>query len=339
HDNLALAVISQYSIAKAVPLDQSISMIEVSKKTGLSEHLTRSILRHAVATGIFHEPVPNHIAHNGLSKLLLEPKMAGWVHHTTNDVVPAASMVIESWRRFPDSNEPNETGFSLAGGQGKTLFEYLAENAEARDRFSLAMAGLTASGGYDANDLVHGYPWTNITSGATIVDVGGSDGTMACALASQYSGFRLIVQDLEGVAAHGKEALLPSLRDRVQFQAHDFFHPQPVEADVYIIRHVLHNWSDKYSVQILRHIVAAMKPTSRIIVNDAVMVEPQETSAEQYWNMSAMNLQMITLLNAKERTLHDWTELFAKADPRLKIATVHKPTGSEMSIIEVVLMD
>lgn len=52
---------------------------------------------------------------------------------------------------------------------------------------------------------------------------------------------------------------------------------------------------------------------------------------------SAMNLQMITLLNAKERTLRDWTELFLKADPRLVISTVSKPTGSQTSIIEVVL--
>jgi len=52
-----------------------------------------------------------------------------------------------------------------------------------------------------------------------------------------------------------------------------------------------------------------------------------------------MNLQMITLLNAKERTLRDWTELVAKADSRLKISTVSKPTGSQMSIIELVTIE
>jgi hypothetical protein len=47
----------------------------------------------------------------------------------------------------------------------------------------------------------------------------------------------------------------------------------------------LHNWSDKYCIQILRHLVAAMKPSSKIIVNDAVIVEPTGTTAEQYWMM------------------------------------------------------
>jgi 6-hydroxytryprostatin B O-methyltransferase len=105
---------------------------------------------------------------------------------------------------------------------------------------------------------------------------------VAYALASQYPSFNLIVQDLEGVISRAREFLPPYFGD-VTFQAHDFFTPQTVQADVYILRHVLHNWSDKYCIQILRHLVAVMKPSSKIIVNDAVIVEPMESTAEQYW--------------------------------------------------------
>ena len=171
HDNLALAVISRYSIAKAVSLDEPISIVEVSKNIGLSEHRTRSILRHAIASGIFYEPIPEHIAHNGLSKLLLEPNMDAWVAHTTTDVAPPASLILESWRRFPDSNEPRETGFSLAVGEEKSLFEYFAENSSVRDRFGLAMSALTDGGAFDIRYLVQGYPWNDLPLGATIVDV------------------------------------------------------------------------------------------------------------------------------------------------------------------------
>jgi len=151
--------------------DKPISIVEVSKNIGLAEHLTRSILRHAIASGIFHEPIPEYIAHNGLSILLLDPKMDAWVAHTTTDVVPAIPLVLEAWRRFPNSNEPGETAFSLAVGEGKTLFEYLAENTGARDRFSLAMSGLTGGGAFDIGYLVQGYPWSDLPSGATVVDV------------------------------------------------------------------------------------------------------------------------------------------------------------------------
>lgn len=50
-----------------------------------------------------------------------------------------------------------------------------------------------------------------------------------------------------------------------------------------------------------------------------------------------MNLQMMALFNAKERTLADWKVLFAAADSRLVLKSVHTPNGSEMSIMELEL--
>lgn len=171
HDSLSLAVISRYSIAKIVPLDRPISFVTISEKIGLSEHLTRSILRHALCSGIFQEPTLEYIAHNAISKLLLEPTMDSWISHSTTEVFPAVPMVLESWRQFPVANEPNETGFSLSIGKGQNFFEYLAGDKIARDRFSLAMSGLTAGGAYDMEYLLQGFPWIDLPSGAIVVDV------------------------------------------------------------------------------------------------------------------------------------------------------------------------
>jgi 6-hydroxytryprostatin B O-methyltransferase len=79
--------------------------------------------------------------------------------------------------------------------------------------------------------------------------------------------------------------LSSSMKDRVSFQTHDFFTPQPTQGDIYLLRHVLHDWPDKYCIQILRHLIASMKDSSRIIINDGIMMEPTETSTEQYWMM------------------------------------------------------
>ena len=48
---------------------------------------------------------------------------------------------------------------------------------------------------------------------------------------------------------------------------------------------------------------------------------------------------MLEFHNAQERDLHDWKELFARADPRLQVREVQKPKGSRLSIIEVGLDD
>jgi hypothetical protein len=154
-----------------VPVNDSISFTELSRVVSLPESLTRDTLRHAIANGIFQENTHGHVAHSPMSKLLLEPEMDAWISHSLNDVFPAVPMVLESWKRFPATNEPNESGFSLAIGNGKTLFQYLAEDPFARGRFSLAMSGLTADGGYDIQYLVKGYRWSDLPSGATVVDV------------------------------------------------------------------------------------------------------------------------------------------------------------------------
>ena len=47
-----------------------------------------------------------------------------------------------------------------------------------------------------------------------------------------------------------------------------------------------------------------------------------------------MDMAMKQLLNAKERSAEDWTQLFYEADPRFKLVKISKPELSEFSIIE-----
>jgi hypothetical protein len=54
--------------------------------------------------------------------------------------------------------------------------------------------------------------------------------------------------------------------------AHDFFTEQPVkDADIYLLRFILHNWSDSYCIDILRRLVPALKDGARVLVNDIVL--------------------------------------------------------------------
>jgi len=65
------------------------------------------------------------------------------------------------------------------------------------------------------------------------------------------------------------------LKDRVTFQAHGFWTPQPVkDADVYFIRFCLHGYSDDGAIKILRNIIPAMKHGARLVVMDTVLPEP-----------------------------------------------------------------
>lgn len=65
------------------------------------------------------------------------------------------------------------------------------------------------------------------------------------------------------------------VKSDMEFQVHDFFTPNPVStADVYLLRHILHDWGDKYAIEILRNISRVMKQSARILIVDAVMPQP-----------------------------------------------------------------
>lgn len=60
--------------------------------------------------------------------------------------------------------------------------------------------------------------------------------------------------------------------------AHDMFQPQPVTADAYILRLICHDWPDEASSQILRQLIPAMRDGARILLIEAVMLEPNRVS-------------------------------------------------------------
>lgn len=65
-----------------------------------------------------------------------------------------------------------------------------------------------------------------------------------------------------------------SLQSRISFTEYDFFKPQPVQADIYIYRHILHDWSDEDSVKILSSLLPSLKPGARVLISEAIVPDP-----------------------------------------------------------------
>jgi SAM-dependent methyltransferase len=126
--------------------------------------------------------------------------------------------------------------------------------------------------------LVDNFPWDSLGTG-TVVDMGGSNGSVSMAIAQAHPALKLIVQDRPDVIEAAKESELPKdLIGKVEFMAHDFFTEQPVEADVYLFRYIFHNWPDAYAVKILRQLVPVLRPGVRVVVNDHLLPEPNTAS-------------------------------------------------------------
>ena len=109
------------------------------------------------------------------------------------------------------------------------------------------------------------------------MDIGGSIGHASFAIAEVAKEARFIVQDLEKCVVGAKEYAKEhgNVNGRVEWMVHNFWQEEPVKnASVYLLRFILHDYPDKYAVKILKNIVPAMGPESRIVVMDGVVPDP-----------------------------------------------------------------
>jgi hypothetical protein len=75
----------------------------------------------------------------------------------------------------------------------------------------------------------------------------------------------------------------------------------------------MHNYSTPYAVRILKNLVPALKPGARVVINDYCLSEPGKENPWDERVMRRMDVVMLAVLNAQERTEKEFRELFRAA--------------------------
>lgn len=246
----------------------------------------KRVLRYAMTFHrLFCEPRRGYVTHSLASRLLAEELLLRQGLWQLGEEAPSWSQnIVEALGRFKGGQEPNQTGFQVAHGTDLAAYDYMEKNPDLAQRFALSMSSFarfpsrpTASA--TKMTISGAFNWSSLGSGL-VVDIGGSQGTDAINIATQNSGLRVLVQDLPK-AIMGAEMLLPEelrANGRVCFMPYDFFTPQTVCADAYLIKQCLHNWPDHYCIRILRNQVPALKPGARLIIIDSIAPLPGQMS-------------------------------------------------------------
>ncbi|KAK4398081.1 Trans-resveratrol di-O-methyltransferase [Sesamum angolense] len=143
----------------------------------------------------------------------------------------------------------------------------------------------------------------------SLVDVGGGTGATAKAVANAFPDMRCIVLDLPHVVA-GLEGT-----KNLTYVGGDMFEAVP-QADVVLLKWILHDWNDEDCVKILKKckdaIGSSKDKAGKLVVIDMVMNSNRgnKKAAEDqlFYDMS-----MMVYLNGRERTEEEWAKLFADA--------------------------
>ncbi|KAL9045147.1 MAG: hypothetical protein Q9214_001770 [Letrouitia sp. 1 TL-2023] len=331
----------KFKVLTELPLQPgSISYAGVAKKLRVSESTLRSVARMAMTANFLCETKDGRLAHNSLSAVFVkDASMATWLSYLLHRSVPCMRAFTQATERWPDPTKGNETAYSLTMNTGLSFFDHLKANPDLGAEFGKYMKSQsTVHTGASVDHLLRGLDWAALGE-AKVVDVGGNSGSASLALSKEFSNLRFVVQDLPEPIRNARaqaDSLPADIAGRIDFFEHDFFTPQPVkDADVYLLRMVLHDWADADAVRILKELREVMKEGSRIVIMDMVLPSLGTSSQTLEAALRQKDLMMRQVLNAKEREVEDWQALIRRVDERMKIVAVRRPEGSQHSIIEI----
>jgi 2-polyprenyl-3-methyl-5-hydroxy-6-metoxy-1,4-benzoquinol methylase len=120
-----------------------------------------------------------------------------------------------------------------------SIYDLMGADPERANRFASAMTVFATRPEYHTSHVLEGYDWASLSQ-AHVIDIGGAQGHIGIELARRFPRLTVTIQDIREVI---RDAKVPAdLENRVRFEAHDFFSPQGIEADVYYFRWILHQY-------------------------------------------------------------------------------------------------
>ena len=120
-----------------------------------------------------------------------------------------------------------------------------------------------------------------------------------------------------------------SYSDRITIESGSFFENIPAGGDVYLLSHIIHDWSEAQCLTILGNCRRAMRPTGRLLLIE--MVLPDDGAPHPG---KLLDLMMLVGPGGQERTGREYDALFAKAGFRLARIV---PTASAVSVVEATI--
>lgn len=203
---------------------------------------------------------------------------------------------------------------------GAELFQYYSDHAAEGRAF---IGSMSVSSAQVADEIAMALD----TSGAKrVVDVGGASGTLIAALLLRNPLLEGAILERPDVVPHARAAIAErGLSSRCRVLSGDFFESVP-EADIYILKYIIHDWDDEQSLLILLNCARALRQKGRVVLVESAIPEDHRPS----W-ASLMDLNMLAVLPGRERTEREYRDLLGRAGLRLDCIT---PTASGFDLIE-----
>jgi C-methyltransferase len=259
----AIAVAARLGIADLVAA-KPYTAFELAVETQADPDIMERLMRLLAACGIFENIGMNRYSNTSVSALLCSNSESSLRHFC----MLAGESYYDIWGALFYTVKTGQSACQATFGG--SLYDYMEREPEAGRVYDLAMADLARPVG---RLLAERAEFKNVH---TVVDVGGGNGTVLQAILAAHPHLQGICIERESVCRHSLEAIKATNSQRLNFLPGDFFAPLP-KGDVYIVKNVLHNWSDARCVELLVNIRQSMCPDTLLMVLEP-FVEPDDSS-------------------------------------------------------------
>jgi hypothetical protein len=198
---------------------------------------------------------------------------------------------------------------------GMDVWTYRAQLPELNEIFNKAMTSFSLA---VAGGVVEAYDFSQF---GLVVDVGGSRGALLAAILRSNPSVRGINFDQPHVVSDA-DLKASGVADRCELVGGDFFESVPAEGDAYVMKAIIHDWTDEESMRILKSVRAAVKPDSKLLLIELVVGAPNEGPQTKF-----MDLNMLVLPGGRERTEQEFAQLYEAAGFRLTQVIRVAPDG------------
>jgi len=305
----SLHVIAELGVADALG-DTPLSAAALASATGTNSDALNRALRVLSAHGVFASQDGVYV-HTPASRLLRSD------HPQSMRSFVRMQGIRALWHVWEDFDHALQTGRSAAEkSMPNGFWGYFAENPEHNRLFNDAMTGLTHA---QVAGIMSAYDFSGFK---TIADIGGGNGHLLRAVLAANPSAQGVLFDLPHVVEQAKA--VPS--ERMTFQAGSFFeHTLPI-CDAYLMKVIIHDWSDREAVEILRAVRGSAPQHAKLLPAEFIIPEDSKPN----WTLF-VDLIMLGELTGKERTKAEFANLLEESGFRLDRVI---DTGSNTHLLE-----
>jgi ubiquinone/menaquinone biosynthesis C-methylase UbiE len=308
---------AQYSLADRLAAGPK-TATELAGETGTHAPSLHRLLRALASLGVLSEGAGHQFTLAPLGEAL-RSNAPGAARATI--LALAGDWWWRGWEHVLYCVETGKTGMQKTSGT--TVFGYLAQHPQEAAYFNDAMVGFHGDEPEAVADACEFF------DGETVVDVGGGTGNLLAAILGRHPSVRGVLADVPHVVNEARTRIASfGVLERCHLEAIDFFESVPGGGDVYLLSHVIHDWTEEQCLAILGNCRRAMIAGSRLRIVEMVLPDGDTPHPGKL-----LDLAMLVMPGGQERTAEEYRLLLNAAGLRM---TRVIPTASAVSIVEAV---